>query len=96
MEPYGEQRRNIFMPTVLLDRRLNINPLQATASIEETQPQFSAGELHAHVPAPIQLRPSVRSPARVLLRACRPRQWSKNMLVLAAPCAAGVIPKTRP
>jgi decaprenyl-phosphate phosphoribosyltransferase len=79
------------MPTVLLDRRLNINPLQATASVEETQPQFSAGELHAHVPAPIQLRPSVRSPARVLLRACRPRQWSKNLLVLAAPCAAGVI-----
>jgi len=32
-------------------------------------------------------RPSVR----VLLRACRPRQWSKNLLVLAAPCAAGVI-----
>jgi decaprenyl-phosphate phosphoribosyltransferase len=91
VEPYGEQRRNIFMPTVLLDRRLNINPLQATASVEETQPQFSAGELHAHVPAPIQLRPSVRSPARVLLRACRPRQWSKNLLVLAAPCAAGVI-----
>jgi decaprenyl-phosphate phosphoribosyltransferase len=27
----------------------------------------------------------------VLLRACRPRQWSKNLLVLAAPCAAGVI-----
>ena len=23
--------------------------------------------------------------------ACRPRQWSKNLLVLAAPCAAGVI-----
>jgi decaprenyl-phosphate phosphoribosyltransferase len=31
------------------------------------------------------------SSARVLLRACRPRQWSKNLLVLAAPCAAGVI-----
>jgi decaprenyl-phosphate phosphoribosyltransferase len=30
----------------------------------------------------------------VLLRACRPRQWSKNVLVLAAPCAAGVA--TRP
>ncbi|HEY4452191.1 MAG TPA: decaprenyl-phosphate phosphoribosyltransferase [Solirubrobacteraceae bacterium] len=29
--------------------------------------------------------------AAVLLRACRPRQWSKNLLVLAAPCAAGVI-----
>jgi decaprenyl-phosphate phosphoribosyltransferase len=27
----------------------------------------------------------------VLLRACRPRQWSKNLLVLAAPAAAGVI-----
>jgi len=27
----------------------------------------------------------------VLLRACRPRQWSKNLLVLAAPSAAGVI-----
>jgi decaprenyl-phosphate phosphoribosyltransferase len=26
-----------------------------------------------------------------VLRACRPRQWSKNVLVLAAPCAAGVI-----
>ncbi len=29
--------------------------------------------------------------AKVLLRACRPRQWSKNLLVLAAPSAAGVI-----
>ena len=28
---------------------------------------------------------------RVLLRACRPRQWSKNLLLLAAPSAAGVI-----
>jgi decaprenyl-phosphate phosphoribosyltransferase len=27
----------------------------------------------------------------VLLRACRPRQWTKNLLVLAAPCAAGLI-----
>lgn len=27
----------------------------------------------------------------MLLRACRPRQWSKNLLVLAAPCAAGMI-----
>jgi len=27
----------------------------------------------------------------VLLRACRPRQWAKNALVLAAPCSAGVI-----
>jgi decaprenyl-phosphate phosphoribosyltransferase len=27
----------------------------------------------------------------VLLQACRPKQWSKNLLVFAAPCAAGVI-----
>jgi decaprenyl-phosphate phosphoribosyltransferase len=27
----------------------------------------------------------------VLLRACRPRQWTKNLLVLAAPLAAGAI-----
>lgn len=29
--------------------------------------------------------------ARALLRACRPRQWSKNLLVLAAPAAGGVL-----
>ncbi len=33
----------------------------------------------------------MRVSARTLLRACRPRQWSKNLLVLAAPAAAGVI-----
>lgn len=76
---------------MLLDRRFNINSVQATVSVEETRAEFSASELHTHVQAPIQLRPAARSSARVLLRACRPRQWSKNLLVLAAPCAAGVI-----
>lgn len=28
--------------------------------------------------------------ARILLRACRPRQWTKNVLVLTAPIVAGV------
>ena len=69
---------------------LNINSLQAIANAEETRAPFIASELEAHE-APIQLRPTARSPVRVLLRACRPRQWSKNLLVLAAPCAAGVI-----
>jgi decaprenyl-phosphate phosphoribosyltransferase len=36
-----------------------------------------------------------RPSAGVLLRACRPRQWSKNLLVLAAPCAAGLIDRPR-
>jgi decaprenyl-phosphate phosphoribosyltransferase len=41
---------------------------------------------------PIPLRPTTTTtPAWVLLRACRPRQWSKNLLVLAAPAAAGVL-----
>ena len=40
----------------------------------------------AQLPAPAS-RPS----GRVLLRACRPRQWAKNLLVLAAPAAAGAI-----
>jgi decaprenyl-phosphate phosphoribosyltransferase len=32
---------------------------------------------------------------RVLLRACRPRQWSKNILVALAPTAAGVLTRPR-
>jgi decaprenyl-phosphate phosphoribosyltransferase len=32
-----------------------------------------------------------RVPLRSLLRACRPRQWVKNVLVLAAPGAAGIL-----
>ncbi len=35
--------------------------------------------------------PGRRGPARALLAACRPRQWVKNLLVLAAPAAAGVL-----
>jgi decaprenyl-phosphate phosphoribosyltransferase len=34
---------------------------------------------------------SRRGTLRVVVRACRPRQWSKNVLLLAAPTAAGVI-----
>jgi decaprenyl-phosphate phosphoribosyltransferase len=49
-------------------------------------------------PRPVELRPGRSRRARAgrispacLLRAARPRQWSKNALVLAAPCAAGAI-----
>jgi decaprenyl-phosphate phosphoribosyltransferase len=54
---------------------------------EAVQHRFNDGAPHGSVRAPAVPRMS----ARVLLRACRPRQWSKNLLVLAAPCAAGVI-----
>ncbi|MDE3721560.1 decaprenyl-phosphate phosphoribosyltransferase [Nocardiopsis sp. N85] len=40
-----------------------------------------------------------RGPASLplaLVRACRPRQWLKNLLVLAAPAAAGVLSDPRP
>lgn len=39
-------------------------------------------------------RPAMSSP-RALLRACRPRQWTKNLLVLVAPAASGVITQPR-
>ena len=42
-------------------------------------------------PTPVRARRSTAQTARIVLRACRPRQWSKNVLLLAAPAAAGVI-----
>ncbi len=74
---------------VLLNGRININSLHAITRVEETQqPRFAAGSvLRTHLHAPLTRKLS----APPLLRACRPRQWSKNVLVLAAPCAAGVI-----
>jgi decaprenyl-phosphate phosphoribosyltransferase len=38
-----------------------------------------------------QPRSSALGAARTMLRACRPRQWSKNVLLLAAPAAGGVL-----
>jgi decaprenyl-phosphate phosphoribosyltransferase len=40
-------------------------------------------------------RPRAVKPALALLRAARPRQWVKNLLVLAAPMAAGVLGQPR-
>ncbi|MGI5283707.1 decaprenyl-phosphate phosphoribosyltransferase [Nonomuraea polychroma] len=40
-------------------------------------------------------RPRATTPALALLRAARPRQWVKNVLVLAAPMAAGVLGEPR-
>lgn len=41
--------------------------------------------------APRHAEQSRRGTLGVLLRACRPRQWSKNVLLVAAPAAAGVL-----
>lgn len=44
------------------------------------------------IPGSARYRPGApRRPARALLAACRPRQWVKNLLVLAAPAAAGIL-----
>ena len=73
-----------------------INPIEAVAQDEEIRVRRrGVGEgpspsLSLIEPVAPQSR-SLRDSARVLLRACRPRQWSKNLLVLAAPAAAGLI-----
>jgi len=61
-------------------RTLALVPPPAQAA----EPRLAAGEAAAS-------RRPIGVQARTLLRACRPRQWTKNLLVLAAPCAAGVI-----
>jgi decaprenyl-phosphate phosphoribosyltransferase len=76
-----------LFPSLRPSRRFTINSFEAVASSEELRLRFNDGAPQERVQAPAAPRFS----AAVLLRACRPRQWSKNLLVLAAPCAAGVI-----
>jgi decaprenyl-phosphate phosphoribosyltransferase len=74
-----------------------INPLEAVAEDDDDVRLGPGGE--GSVVSIVRARQAQRaheagawrSFPRVLLRACRPRQWSKNLLVLAAPCAAGLI-----
>jgi decaprenyl-phosphate phosphoribosyltransferase len=44
-----------------------------------------------NVPAATQRTLLLSRPFGALLRACRPKQWAKNLLVLAAPAAAGIL-----
>lgn len=68
-----------------------INSFQAVAGDDKraARSEDCAARESTHVP--LEERHSPGLPLRALLRASRPRQWSKNLLVLAAPCAAGVI-----
>ena len=51
---------------------------------------ISSIELHATPETSATVAPAAARPsARVLLRACRPRQWAKNVLLVAAPAAGG-------
>jgi decaprenyl-phosphate phosphoribosyltransferase len=48
-------------------------------------------QLLVNVPAATQRTLLLTRPFGALLRACRPKQWVKNLLVLAAPAAAGIL-----
>ena len=67
--------------------RATINSLKAISRAQTVRLPL-AGEAHQ---APARALDERRGTGLALLRACRPRQWTKNLLVLAAPCAAGVI-----
>jgi decaprenyl-phosphate phosphoribosyltransferase len=61
-----------------------------------TRATGAAGEdTDGGAPSPPQLTPPT-SLLRGLVRLARPRQWAKNLLVFAAPAAAGVLDNTEP
>jgi decaprenyl-phosphate phosphoribosyltransferase len=79
-----------------LHSRLKLDSLAATASEERAQlaqPRDAAPHPRPEllIGGRDEMQRSRRSSARALIRACRPRQWTKNLLVLAAPLAAGAI-----
>jgi decaprenyl-phosphate phosphoribosyltransferase len=59
----------------------------------EHERQAALGDLPSHQPTEMRVIPGALgrrdSLARTLLRAARPRQWSKNVIVFLAPAAAG-------
>lgn len=62
----------------------------APATAASAGQAIAAKAVTAELGAPAQ--PSrMPATARALVRACRPRQWVKNLLVLAAPGAAGIL-----
>lgn len=72
--------------------RFGIVPVEALA--EDQRPPEAPlrnASAPAHGQPSAHASRSIRSSCAVVLRACRPRQWTKNLLVFAAPAAAGWI-----
>jgi len=69
-------------------RRIEPQVEKVTAPMPPTQPSELAGEPTSKPTG--ELKPS-RAVVAGLLRTARPKQWSKNLLVFAAPGAAGVL-----
>jgi decaprenyl-phosphate phosphoribosyltransferase len=66
----------------------DINSIELKNGVDRVWPGPAPAEPR---PVAVAVRSSRLTNARTLLRACRPRQWTKNALLLAAPAAGGVI-----
>src|SRR5262249_5048570 len=73
-----------------------VNPIETASPAGNVPGPVEAGTGEIPMESPAAQRIGRGSAARVplgaLVRACRPRQWGKNGLVLPAPAAAGVLP----
>jgi decaprenyl-phosphate phosphoribosyltransferase len=66
--------------------------MSSIEALDPKQERWLPPDIEAEpVPVSVASRRSTTQTLRIVLRACRPRQWSKNVLLLAAPAAAGVI-----
>jgi decaprenyl-phosphate phosphoribosyltransferase len=80
------------LEAVATDEQLHVQPRpEGLRVVQGGRAQEAAGAKAACATGSLARPRSAAQGARVLLRACRPRQWSKNLLVLAAPAAAGLI-----
>lgn len=67
---------------------LNGHGMASSTATAHRQPRVAARPRPRPVAAPVAPAPNA---ARVVLRACRPRQWLKNLVVVLAPAAAGAL-----
>jgi decaprenyl-phosphate phosphoribosyltransferase len=74
------------MPSLQATARSHARPVEQGALAERRRPPGRLADKRA---------PARDAPGRVLLEACRPRQWTKNALVALAPAAAGALTRPR-